>query len=513
MTKENKKKKKKRFFSSSKIIIVSSVVGILLICYLAILFVAVPECSDCFMSLDLTSKYVKKLPEFPKPDNTNLVKPDYTSFYKSNLPNFFDKFKALFGVVAKKFSVASFKKLLDGQIEIREQEGLAGNFIYKYPVKDGMKCIIWGDVQGAFLSLARDLVKLKELDLINDDFTLTREQDFIVFMGDAISRSPYTMETLGLILKLMSANPGKVFYLRGSHESNKYWEQHSLKIELDTRAQKYPSLDDDINKFFNTLPLALYLQENKQLVRISPWSADDEKHDYVKEVLYADFLLGPAGKIEKFQVKKDGVSDEEINLHVVIKAQKKREKFQQMDGLRFLPPERGAIAWTLLGAPTLSYIKLFKYFHDSFCVIDIGSQINNWIIEKYSRHVIKDKEFYSMKYSFISGKELTDGQVKELKEVTDDEFFSRSSRSFDTQAKLATQDERTVEPEIKEEQAEEGFEQETDLGFEPKVNKKRKKVAIKKQVRIKSKDIKLKLEEGEEELGFVVDIEEFEEEK
>ncbi len=501
MTKE--KKKKKSFFSSLIFKILSSFVGLLLIFYLIILFIPIKECSDCFLSLDLTEKYIKQMPEFPKPDNTNLVKPDYTTFYKSNLPGFFDKLKALFGIKTKRFSVTSFKKLLDEQIEIRTQEELKGNFIYKYPVKDGMKCIIWGDVQGAFLSLARDLIKLKELELINDDFTLVREQDFAVFMGDTISRSPYTMETLGLILKLMQANPGCVFYLRGNHESNKYWEQHSLKIELDVRAQKYPNLADDINKFFDTLPLALYLQQDNQFVRISPWSADDEKHDYVKEELYSDFLLKPSDKLEKHIVKKDAVSNEEINLRVVVKAQKKREKFQQMDGLRFLPPERGVTAWTLLGAPTLSYIKLFKYFHDSFSIIDIGKKISNWIITKYCRHVIKGKDFQSKKYSFISGKELTDAQAQELKESDIEQTIQP--------AKIKKQKVKRVKKEV---EFDDDFEQEEALGFEIEEKQKRKKVDIKKRVKIKSKDPEtLKTKETEEELGFVQDVQDFEEEK
>ena len=66
----------------------------------------------------------------------------------------------------------------------------------------------------------------------------------------------------------------------------------------------------------------------------------------------------------------------------------------------------------------------------------------------------------------------------------------------------------------KEVESDDGFEQEEALGFETDAKQKRKKVDIKKQVEIKSKDLEsLQTKETEEELGFVQDVQDFEDEK
>ncbi|MFH1643908.1 MAG: hypothetical protein ABIA74_01915, partial [bacterium] len=436
MTKE---KKKKNLFSSLWFKLTLSFFLFLIIFFVVLFLIPVPEVSDCFKTISKVEAYASTIPEFPAPDNTNLVKPDYTSFYKSRVPGLKDKIKFLFGFGKYQFAAKSFKALLDYESNTREKDGLKGNFIYKFPVKDEMKCVIWGDVQGAFHSLVRDLVKLKELEILNDDFSLKDEKYFAVFMGDAISRSAYSMETLGIILRLMKNNPGKVFYLCGTHESNKYWEQHSLKLELDQRAQNYKTIIEDVNKFFNTLPLALYLVQNDQFVRISPWSYDDETNELVQENLYSDFLLKPGQNLETNFITKDNVGGKEVELKVIIKAQKKRQAFQVMDGLRLLPPEKGATSWTLLGAPTLSYIKLFKYIHDSFCIIDIGKRINSWIITKYSRDIIKKGNFYSQKYSFLTGKELTEEQAQELQKLSPEELKVRE-KDLDKDKKIVKEE-------------------------------------------------------------------------
>lgn len=494
MTKRKSSKKNSNFFLGIAIFLVAF--------FVLIFFIPVSENLDCFETIDDVVVYAQSMPELPAPDNKNLLKPDYTSFYKSNLPGLGSKVKAFLRLGTMPFSVSFFRNILKCETNARKQLGFKENFIHKMSVKKGQNIIIYGDVQGAFHSFTRDLVKLKDLKLINNDFTLVNPQDYIIFMGDFVSRSPYTMETLSLILRLMLANGGRVICLKGSHESGTYWQQHSLKIELDIRASHLADikiLTNEVDEFFYTLPLALYLQQGDQLVRISPWSADDEKHDYVKEDLYVDFLAKPAKELETFFVDKDAGMGQEVSLRVIIKAQKKREKFQIMDGLRFLFPERGATAWTLLACPTLSYQKLLKYFHDSFSVLKIEDVIDNWIITKYSRHVEKDKDFYSAQYNFVSGKELTAirdaGELAPVDEKPEEEALLKDL------------------VELEEGEAAWGFEEET----VPAVT--RKKVGVRKKSEIESKSLekpeaeKMEVEkEGEEEMGFEQDVEDFVEE-
>ena len=45
------------------------------------------------------------------------------------------------------------------------------------------------------------------------------------------------MEIEGLVLRLMQQNSDRVLYTKGSHESDGYWQEHTLKTELKIRAQ------------------------------------------------------------------------------------------------------------------------------------------------------------------------------------------------------------------------------------------------------------------------------------
>ncbi len=491
---------------------------IFLLLFLMLYFMPFRENVDCFQTLNEVVAYAHSMPEYPKPDNKNLLKPDYTSFYRKHLPSVLDKIKFFIGI-KRHFTASFFKKILISITKRREAWGYKGNFILKLTPPQGSHFIVWGDLQGAFHSLVRDLQKLNELGFINNDLSLKNEDDFIVFMGDAISRSPYTMETLALILRLMETNPNRVIYLRGNHESHGYWKQHSLKIELMIRAKhiaedKKEPLCKEVNQFFDTLPLAVYLQQGDDFVRISPWSALDEKHKLVKESLYVNFLKKKSVGIAKFDLSNVQDTGEDLQLKVVIKSQKKREKFQLMDGLRLLPQERGATSWTLLASPTLPYQKLLKYFYDSFSIIEVGSKIGNWIITKYSRHVWKNPDFYSVSYSFLSGEQLTEEEVEKMRKG----FLVKSMVERKKEEK-PSKVESVVEKAVDEKGVKKGslvdgekveMEDEEGFVFEDKSSDvKKEERVITSEVKMKGKyEVKQQEKEDEEE-GFEPDVEEF----
>jgi len=522
-------KKGLRFFNSLTFKIFLGSAVFFVVFFVSMIFIPISENLDCFKTIDDALAYAQSMPELPKPDNKNLIKPNYTSFYRSNLPGIGSKIKTFLRLGKRRFTASFFKDILKAVTAMREQLKFKGNFIHKLSVNPGQNFIVFGDLQGAYHSLTRDLVKLRELKLINNDFTLANPQDYMVFMGDCISRSPYTMEALALILRLMQANGKKVIALKGNHESGNYWQQHSLKLELDIRAEHLGNgkiLAEEVNQFFDTLPLALYLEQKEQLVRISPWSADDEKHELVKENLYADFLVKPAKGLQTFMINKDDVSSAEVPLRVVIKAQKKREKFQLMDGLRFLPPERGATAWTLLACPTLPYQKLFRYFHDSFSVLKIGTAVDNWIITKYSRHVEKNENFYSVNYNFVSGKQLGEEEivVQVLEKVEPEKAKAEPVEKKEIEARPAKILTQPVEEFVptdfpegqpvlqEEEELEEG---EVAWGVEEQVKPvARKKARVKEKSDIESEKVEKPKEEKmeEEEMGFEPDVQDFVEE-
>jgi len=222
-----------------------------------------------FANLGEIQKYAKQKDEFPPIDNLDRLKPDYSSLYQKENGGFFkknyNKILRFFRLKEKPiWSAKYFKSMLTDLTRKRELDSFTDDFIIKFTPKAGSRIIIWGDLHGAFHSFSRDLEKIKQLKIINEQLKIIKSDDYFVFNGNLIDQSPYSMETLTLALKLMEVNPGKVFYLRGTHESKEHWHNFGLKRELQIRAKNLSSeeipLSSLINRFFNTLPLALFLK-------------------------------------------------------------------------------------------------------------------------------------------------------------------------------------------------------------------------------------------------------------
>ena len=69
----------------------------------------------------------------------------------------------------------------------------------------------------------------------------------------------------------MDKNPDNVFYLRGNHEKNKYWENFSMERELRFKAAQFATrnvlkapLTNQINTFFQTLPDAFIIKNKNE---------------------------------------------------------------------------------------------------------------------------------------------------------------------------------------------------------------------------------------------------------
>ena len=82
--------------------------------------------------------------------------------------------------------------------------------------------------------------------------------------------SPYILETLTIILRLLQVNPQNVIYLRGEQEIAHNWLQYGLKSELRIRARHLSDarvpLQKDIDAFFNTLPIANFDSTSELLI-------------------------------------------------------------------------------------------------------------------------------------------------------------------------------------------------------------------------------------------------------
>lgn len=109
--------------------------------------------------------------------------------------------------------------------------------------------VICGDVHGQL----EDVIELFKTAGIND-VTQKLDKQFI-FMGDYVDRGYFSMNTLLLLVVLSLNNPGKVWLLRGNHESRQVSQLYGFYNEIILH-YGHNGLFSLCNEVFDLLPLA-----------------------------------------------------------------------------------------------------------------------------------------------------------------------------------------------------------------------------------------------------------------
>ena len=349
-----------------------------------------------FNSLTKVESYAKAFPEKVKSDNNDWVDPEFGTFLKQVFKlSWFQKLLAKIGIIRKRpWDPYAFKKLIKKVRKYRKDSKYKSPFNKVIELKKGDKLIVFGDLQGAFHSMSRNLQELKNnLGLINEDLTLKSKNIYMVFIGDAISRNPYSLETLTLILSLMNKNPEHVIYLQGNHEKNKFWENFNMERELKIKAAslakdltKEIPLAKEINEFFNTLPKYLIIKNKKK-----------EKFICTHSKVTHKMALDP-------------------KLQFIIVGEKRKEVIKETMGVEFLGYQNGISKWSVLSAQTPIYQKFFAFHNDAFLEVLVGDSIDKSILIAYHRHhkVKSNKKYNRTYFDPIFGLELL-----EKKPITD----------------------------------------------------------------------------------------------
>lgn len=404
--------KKKTFLVYRKILLVS--ISCLALFFLGLIFWGpLPSYPESFKTLDDVVAYAKSTDEFVSMDNKDFLKPSYESYYKKKFETGFLKRVAhrirgllvTCGILkAPAFSFEGLQKLLADVAKFRSDAGFKGNFVQRTLVEPQSQFIVVGVLQGAFHSFVRTLSKLQEMGKLTKNLEFTDPKIIMVLLGNVVNRSPYTSETLALVLRLLKNNPRQVIYCRGTNEFDFYWVQHTLRRELELGArflskEEIP-LFKEVSAFFATLPLELYgimqyKSSEKELpyIAFSAFVEDKKLAEKIKENLYPKFLegVGDGGSdildLENFNKEVMIVASQQIVLKASIRDIRKRDSFEKMDGLRSLPPENDALVWTILSCPTASYRNGLKFMYDAFGLISGGKDFDDWKLTLYNRHV------------------------------------------------------------------------------------------------------------------------------
>jgi hypothetical protein len=368
------------------------------------------------------------LEENPKFDNENIIKPDYTTYFRGWESGYFDSIKELFHLKQKKlWRAEDFKNLLLRVTKKRTDLGYKSDTVLRMRLQEGMRLIFVGNLQAAFHSLVRDVEEWIKMGILDEQFKMKNKEDYIFFIGNAIDRSPFSIETMSLLMRLIEENPEQIFYLQGNHEDNNYWKDYTLKQELMMKvgggAKDQIPLEAEVNAFFATLPLAffaeVYPEGSKKFLRISHEGRD---YDKLKEDRLQSFLLSAyEEKISKFQVTNQGTmtgAGGSIALIGLVRSEKKRKTFQTMDGMRMMPPEEGVLAWTILSCPTKVYQLGIKFFYDAFATLICKGPVDQWLITLYNQDVRMKNGFMQRVYNFVSGAVVA-GQPEKPSETID----------------------------------------------------------------------------------------------
>jgi len=397
------------------------------ILFITLLFLPRPSYKTGFTTLDSVTAYAKKINENTPYVGDNTIKPDFSPYYKSVEPNWRKSLKeklvwlGSFIKISKTpaWSPSYFKTQIEELAKKRHEKNFKGNCVCKITPTPATKIVLFGNIQGAFHSLTRDLAKLKELNIIDNNLKITNPDFFIVFIGDLVGRSAFSMPTLSLVMHLLNINPDNAVCLRGHQESDNYWQEHSLKAELQALAayldSKTVPLADQVNAFFDTLPRAFYApmtsEKTPPLLRIS--GLNRAKSTFINEASFANFLYDQTKGLTILALpeKTETAKDDQPNIAVIFEGEKKRETFQPTEGVRMLSPDMGAVAWTTLSCPTLIYQKALKVFHDAFVIITPADKTDKWTLTLYSHDVRTKDPFKATAFNLLSGVEEATGKM------------------------------------------------------------------------------------------------------
>ncbi len=377
---------------------------------------AIPSIFD---TLSTVQEYATSLPEYPKPDSPDWENPNFSLFHRSLRQGFLSSILERLGLIHPLWSIDCFKKITEEAIAVRELNGYIGRFVQKIAPTPASQFIIIGDLHGAFHSLVRDLTSLKEMGIIDEDLTMVKPDHYLIFNGNVVSRSPYIIQTLTLIIRLMINNPHSVIYVKGEHEDNEYWIQYGLKRELLSYASSYNNdtipLQSLIDHFFKTLPLALYLVGNRKqnvvdLVRISGYKGDFKE---LNENYFSSFFTQKNLSIWNLAQATTRELDVIVNLRAIIRGEEFfKAQYLPTRGLQAVGKEKGATSWTILSSPTESYQKLFDFFFDAFVILTTFKTLNDWTLSLFNQDIHSPKGItFDSGFNLITGVELSKADI------------------------------------------------------------------------------------------------------
>lgn len=386
-----------------------------------------------FTTLEEFTEYIQNVPEYPDNDTDDWKNPDYTSFHKQMMPTFRKRIINWLRMRPNTmFPVELLAPLLKDVSDYLQKTVPEGRIVKKISVDNGAIFYIWGELNGAFHSLVRSLNELHNQGVIDNNLKIIKPLVHFVFAGDVPNKSPYLIETLFLILRLMQQNPRcegrsheKVFYLKGKQEDRQGWLTEGLGRELRTRlvqdaAEKTP-LITAFSNFFNRLPLALYLmQEGRtgkdvEAVRISYFGPDYLELEESAFLYFFDDYSRPVISLSQKAIQETDIS---LKIRAYVYAGSDLKKRIRQRGLTLISKNDIKTEWAVFSSPTGSSRRLYEFFDDAFVRLDVKEELSKWTMTLFRRDVRMQGDFVQDASVFVlSGEVIPDWRQQKVVEL------------------------------------------------------------------------------------------------
>lgn len=330
-----------------------------------------------------------------EPSNKDYFDPDFSNYYVSQRPSFFKKLLSYIGIFSDPFPVNDFIQILKDVSFTQKSQGRLGNFIIATQFSLNDKIVIFGSIQGAFHSLVRDLQELMRQGVIDNSLKIVDPRYKIIFNGSVVSRSPYILQTLFVILLLIKQNPDQVFCLESEYEKESLWKDRGFARQVDILYKKYAAqIFSAFTDFIEVMPYAFYgnyADQPEKLIKIT--ALKEFEQDTVENETGSFFYKLTHDQIDIWHLDKKEKTEKPVRTEILIEGILPTVQINKLEPLMFLEPIVAAAQWRVFSAPTYSFNKLYGFKNDAFATIVFGKELGSSIIELYARNRIANDQF------------------------------------------------------------------------------------------------------------------------
>lgn len=366
------------------------------------------------------------LPEYIAPDNNSLRAPDYLSAYRATSRTWLSTL--LPTLASTDDLVQETELLLRTVVKERELSGYGYRHVVKLFPHNGDTLFVWSSLQSGFHTFIRALSHLQQDNILREDLSLTADNYYFVFNGNAMGVAPYNLELLSAILQLMIKNPHNVFYIAGPNEDRELWIDQGLlrqvgaivglegaKFATGSSLARFKELENLFIRFFNSLPLALYIDyATKDTHSIIQLSALDPQSPELNYKNFGDFFERPfyeGGRYyTTYRVAHTIPTTGSIQREVLITTPNLMKQFTPTTGLIHTNNNKGLSVWNLFSGQIKLYRDVDNFIYDAYAKITLHDSISASTIQLINRNIYTNAPFArSTSSSLLSNSLLTGG--------------------------------------------------------------------------------------------------------